>query len=500
MDVDSSSKFIGSLTKFLQSLCNGYVEFQRGVELVGHIYLSIDTGEKVDYILHEKVSKNDENSVTFVSNSFHAQPLDKDKAVADKESLIKFGAKGSEDASGDDSDDIMILDQSKGVPGSTNAGTIPFKGTKRVASPSSDQRRLAQRGYAGPVRNQGSSNPMSPPRNRQLSGPSATVTSHGGQSENINVGDMKLEQITTDELLSLASQVGEGASSSNLPPRGPVRVGRSSLGDAAGQPVWIKQEPPDDRQGGPDTGWSHSRDGQSDSSNSGSNLYPVMMHPNASAYSSNPVFPGFPSMSGPSATATSQHHGLSQPLPGTSGANPYANLMPGTSGSVDPAAPLYSPGDSFVHRHLAPRSSQQSGRPRHSVSSETRRPQHTASSAAGRPQHSESLASQGRQRHIVSSAWSGRAAYSTVTSSGPQSVLRGSWNTQGQLYREKLKHCNPERYAHFKKRQREACRRYREKRRLQMMGTEIATSTEATAAAASSDFVLGPDTAPENQF
>ncbi|XP_070210802.1 uncharacterized protein [Littorina saxatilis] len=337
MDVDSSSKFIGSLTKFLQSLCNGYVEFQRGVELVGHIYLSIDTGEKVDYILHEKVSKNDENSVTFVSNSFHAQPLDKDKAVADKESLIKFGAKGSEDASGDDSDDIMILDQSKGVPGSTNAGTIPFKGTKRVASPSSDQRRLAQRGYAGPVRNQGSSNPMSPPRNRQLSGPSATVTSHGGQSENINVGDMKLEQITTDELLSLASQVGEGASSSNLPPRGPVRVGRSSLGDAAGQPVWIKQEPPDDRQGGPDTGWSHSRDGQSDSSNSGSNLYPVMMHPNASAYSSNPVFPGFPSMSGPSATATSQHHGLSQPLPGTSGANPYANLMPGTSGSVDPA-------------------------------------------------------------------------------------------------------------------------------------------------------------------
>ncbi|XP_070210795.1 uncharacterized protein [Littorina saxatilis] len=344
MDVDSSSKFIGSLTKFLQSLCNGYVEFQRGVELVGHIYLSIDTGEKVDYILHEKVSKNDENSVTFVSNSFHAQPLDKDKAVADKESLIKFGAKGSEDASGDDSDDIMILDQSKGVPGSTNAGTIPFKGTKRVASPSSDQRRLAQRGYAGPVRNQGSSNPMSPPRNRQLSGPSATVTSHGGQSENINVGDMKLEQITTDELLSLASQVGEGASSSNLPPRGPVRVGRSSLGDAAGQPVWIKQEPPDDRQGGPDTGWSHSRDGQSDSSNSGSNLYPVMMHPNASAYSSNPVFPGFPSMSGPSATATSQHHGLSQPLPGTSGANPYANLMPGTSGSVDPAERQGLPG------------------------------------------------------------------------------------------------------------------------------------------------------------
>ena len=33
MDSDSSSKFIGSLTKFLQSLCNGYVEFEDGVNL-----------------------------------------------------------------------------------------------------------------------------------------------------------------------------------------------------------------------------------------------------------------------------------------------------------------------------------------------------------------------------------------------------------------------------------------------------------------------------------
>ena len=273
MDVDSSSKFIGSLTKFLQSLCNGYVEFQRGVELVGHIYLSIDTGEKVDYILHEKVSKNDENSVTFVSNSFHAQPLDKekDKMSGNKDTPSKSGAsaRGSRDTSSDDDDDIMIVDQSGGAPGSTNSGTIPSRGMKRVASPNSDQRqaqRTGQHGAGGPSshRNPGSSNPMSPPRNRQQAGgPSATVTSQDAQQENINMGDMKLEQISTDELLSLASQVGEGASSSHtshshMPSvpshRVPVRVGRSTLGDTAGQPVWIKQEAPDDMHGGPDTG------------------------------------------------------------------------------------------------------------------------------------------------------------------------------------------------------------------------------------------------------
>ena len=276
MDEDSSTKFIGSLTKFLQSLCNGYVEFQRGVELVGHIYLSIDTGEKVDYILHEKVSKNDENSVTFVSNSFHAQPLDKDKdkTQANKDAASKSGgasARGSRGTSsgGDDDDDIMIVDQSSGAPGSTNSGTIPSRGMKRVASPTSDQRhsqRVVQHGAVGPIhRNQGSSNPISsPPRNRQQSGgPSSTVTSQDTQQENLNVGDMKLEQISTDELLSLASQVGagEGASSSNVSSMqghrgGPVRVGRSSLGDTAGQPVWIKQEAPDDMHGGSDTGWT----------------------------------------------------------------------------------------------------------------------------------------------------------------------------------------------------------------------------------------------------
>ncbi|XP_076460677.1 uncharacterized protein LOC143293573 isoform X6 [Babylonia areolata] len=395
MDEDSSTKFIGSLTKFLQSLCNGYVEFQRGVELVGHIYLSIDTGEKVDYILHEKVSKNDENSVTFVSNSFHAQPTDK-KTVSDKDKTCKSNTRNSKDSDDDDDDDddndIMIVDQTE-VPGSTNSGTIP-RGGKHVGSSGPGR---------GSVSHQGSINPVSSPqRNRQLlGGPSATVTSQDVPQDNINMGNVKLEQLSTDELLSLASHV-EGGSSHNSPMMGqhggPARVKRSSsLGDTAGQPVWIKQEMPDDVQGGPDTGWPHGRDGQSDTSNSGSDPYPVMMH-QSPAYSSSSAFPAFTSVSGQSSSG-SRHHGLSQHLPGMSGAaNLYANPLPGTSQSMagmDPADYGYS---------------------------------------------------------------------------NTRPVMRGSQlTTEGRLYREKLKRFNPEGYALFLMRQKEACRRYRERRKMLKM-------------------------------
>ena len=248
MDEDSSAKFIGSLTKFLQSLCNGYVEFQKGVELVGHIYLSIDTGEKVDYILHEKVNKNDENSVTFVSNSFHAQPLveqDKNKTAAKKGAPSQSGVRGSEDPS--DDDDIMIVDQTKGTLGSTNSGTVPSRSTKHMFSPSSSRS------------NQGSSN-LTAQGNRQHFRPAASMSSQDSQQDNINIGDVKLEQISSDELLSLASHVGEEtstarASHASSQRGGKVQIRRSSLGDAAGQPVWIKQEAPDDVLGGPDTGF-----------------------------------------------------------------------------------------------------------------------------------------------------------------------------------------------------------------------------------------------------
>lgn len=74
MDEESANKFISALIKSVQTLCHGYVDFSNGVEIIGHINLNIDKGSSFDYILKEKVCRNDENSTLFISNSFHAQP------------------------------------------------------------------------------------------------------------------------------------------------------------------------------------------------------------------------------------------------------------------------------------------------------------------------------------------------------------------------------------------------------------------------------------------
>ncbi|BFY98975.1 hypothetical protein BsWGS_02015 [Bradybaena similaris] len=126
MDFDSSSKFISSLAKFLQSLCNGYVEFNSGVEVIGHIYLSVDTGKKIDYILNEKVCKTDENSVTFISNSFHAQPAEKPKPPV-KAAPTPEPIKAAEMSPKIDEEDIIIMEE----PQSKNTGTVPHRDTFR---------------------------------------------------------------------------------------------------------------------------------------------------------------------------------------------------------------------------------------------------------------------------------------------------------------------------------------------------------------------------------
>ncbi|CAG5130662.1 unnamed protein product [Candidula unifasciata] len=143
MDFDSSSKFISSLAKFLQSLCNGYVEFNSGVEVIGHIYLSVDTGKKIDYILNEKVCKTDENSVTFISNSFHAQPAEKPKPPA-KPAPTSDPIKPAEICAKVEEDDIIIMDE----PQSKNTGTIPHRDTFRhTASPAAKAGRPLKRSF-----------------------------------------------------------------------------------------------------------------------------------------------------------------------------------------------------------------------------------------------------------------------------------------------------------------------------------------------------------------
>ncbi|XP_059147030.1 uncharacterized protein LOC131934882 isoform X12 [Physella acuta] len=134
MDFDSSSKFISSLAKFLQSLCNGYVEFNSGVEVIGHIYLNVDTGKKIDYILNEKVCKTDENSVTFISNSFHAQPAEKPKPSLKNSSDSTNKLNDSVEIKNTE-DEIVIMDE----PESKNVGTLPSRDSfrRKTGSPHS---------------------------------------------------------------------------------------------------------------------------------------------------------------------------------------------------------------------------------------------------------------------------------------------------------------------------------------------------------------------------
>lgn len=158
MDDDSCSKFIGSLTKYLQSLCHSYVDFDNGVELVGHIYLNVDTGKKIDYVLNESVCKNGANVVKFTSNSYHAQPVEKQKKETPKKAPDP--PKQSESRKKNDDDDVIIV----GSEGSrrNRTGSSP---SRSHASPSQMQRgvtgqhRMGQQPQGGLFRHPRGPNP-----------------------------------------------------------------------------------------------------------------------------------------------------------------------------------------------------------------------------------------------------------------------------------------------------------------------------------------------------
>ena len=81
-DVSVANRFISSLSKSLQALCHGCMDFDSGIEIIGYINVNIDSGSNVDYVLNEKVQKSRDNSMTFVSNSFLAKK-DKTKQLRD---------------------------------------------------------------------------------------------------------------------------------------------------------------------------------------------------------------------------------------------------------------------------------------------------------------------------------------------------------------------------------------------------------------------------------
>ncbi|XP_050397150.1 uncharacterized protein LOC126815510 isoform X2 [Patella vulgata] len=84
MDEEAANVFMTNLVKNIQMLCHGHLPFSDNVEVIGHLYLNIDCGKKLNYIVNEKYSKLNQ-ATTFTSNSFHAEPS-KDKSSHAKNS------------------------------------------------------------------------------------------------------------------------------------------------------------------------------------------------------------------------------------------------------------------------------------------------------------------------------------------------------------------------------------------------------------------------------
>ncbi|ESO87871.1 hypothetical protein LOTGIDRAFT_234872, partial [Lottia gigantea] len=80
MDAEEANKFINSLVKNLQVLCHGHVNFNNSIQVIGHLYLNVDSQTNIDYIVNEKVCKNDTSSTVFVSNSYHSEQPQKKTA------------------------------------------------------------------------------------------------------------------------------------------------------------------------------------------------------------------------------------------------------------------------------------------------------------------------------------------------------------------------------------------------------------------------------------
>ena len=75
MDEETANRFVSSLVKSIQALCNGYIEFSSSIEVIGHIHLNIDRNVKFNYVLTEEVSKSvSEGATVFASHSYHSQP------------------------------------------------------------------------------------------------------------------------------------------------------------------------------------------------------------------------------------------------------------------------------------------------------------------------------------------------------------------------------------------------------------------------------------------
>ncbi|ESO87870.1 hypothetical protein LOTGIDRAFT_234871 [Lottia gigantea] len=102
MDTEEANKFINSLVKNLQVLCHGHVSFDSSIQVIGHLYLNVDSQTNIDYIVNEKVCKSDNSSTMFVSKSYHSEPQKKEKKNTEKNQTRERRSSSQSETSNDD--------------------------------------------------------------------------------------------------------------------------------------------------------------------------------------------------------------------------------------------------------------------------------------------------------------------------------------------------------------------------------------------------------------
>ena len=82
MDVEKSKRFITSLAKYLQTLCNDCVDFNDWVQVTGSLYVTIESGDIAQFVVNEELNKQDQNNFSVTSNSLQGLS---DQADCDKQ-------------------------------------------------------------------------------------------------------------------------------------------------------------------------------------------------------------------------------------------------------------------------------------------------------------------------------------------------------------------------------------------------------------------------------
>ena len=73
IEPSSSDHFISNLSRSIQALCHGCLDFDSDVAIVGYLNIIIDDGQKIDCVLSEKVKQVTNNSISVISDSFLAK-------------------------------------------------------------------------------------------------------------------------------------------------------------------------------------------------------------------------------------------------------------------------------------------------------------------------------------------------------------------------------------------------------------------------------------------